>query len=155
MTDLRKAAEQAAKELKELIHWHGIRYSNDKLMPAHKQTPEIKSAMKTLKELRQALAEPANSTTGFVEPKALSQTEQEPVAWMYEWDGRINFTTTDQRFVEAAHPHFVKSTPLYTAPPKREWVGIEPQEIGQIWANHKEVYGFGIELERVLKERNT
>jgi hypothetical protein len=39
--------------------------------------------------------------------------------------------------------------------PKREWVGIEPQEIGQIWAKHKEVYGFGIELEQVLKERNT
>ena len=39
--------------------------------------------------------------------------------------------------------------------PKREWVGIEPQEIGQIWAKHKEVYGFGIELEQVLKKRNT
>jgi hypothetical protein len=57
-----------------------------------------------------------------------AQPEQEPVAWMYEWDGRINFTTTDQRFVEAAHPHFVKSTPLYTAPPKQEWDGPTDEE---------------------------
>lgn len=37
---------------------------------------------------------------------------------------------------------------------KRKWVGLEPQEIGRIWADHKEVYGFGRELEQVLKERN-
>ena len=36
-------------------------------------------------ELRQALAEPANSTTDFVEPKASSQPEQEPVAWMHNF----------------------------------------------------------------------
>jgi hypothetical protein len=39
--------------------------------------------------------------------------------------------------------------------PGRQWVGLETQEIGQIWFKHKEVYGFGIELEQVLKGRNT
>ena len=58
MTDLRKAAEQAATDLEELIHWHGVRDSNDKLMPAHNQTPEIKSAIESLEALRQALAQP-------------------------------------------------------------------------------------------------
>lgn len=58
MTDLRKAAEEAATDLEELIHWHGVRDSNDKLMPAHNQTPEIKSAMETLEALRQALEQP-------------------------------------------------------------------------------------------------
>ena len=131
MTDLRKAAEQAARELKQLIYWHGIRYSNDKLIPAHKQTPEIQSAMKTLKELRQALEEPANSTKDFVEPILYMDSKQIPKG-IPDWKPGMVFPK-----------------------PKREWVGIEPQEIGQIWAKHKEVYGFGIELEQVLKERNT
>jgi hypothetical protein len=116
MTDLRKAAEMA---LEALTRAHPISNSGKHLY-AHSEA---------MAALSQALAEPANSTTDFVEPKASSQPEQEPVAWMYEWDGRINFTTTDQRFVEAAHPHFVKSTPLYTAPPKREWVGLTDEEM--------------------------
>lgn len=41
---------------------------------------------------------------------------QEPVAWMYEWNGRTHITTADQRPIEHAHPHFNKSKPLYTAP---------------------------------------
>ncbi len=39
--------------------------------------------------------------------------EHQPVAWMYKWNNQIHFTTTDQRPIEAAHPHFVKSVPLY------------------------------------------
>ena len=58
MSDLRKAAEMAAIDLEEFISWHGIRDSNDKLMPAHNQTPEIKSAIESLDALRQALAQP-------------------------------------------------------------------------------------------------
>lgn len=53
----------------------------------------------------------------------------EPVAWMYEWDGRKHLTFTDQRFVEKAHPHFNKSTPLYTAPPQREWQGLTDEDL--------------------------
>ena len=84
MSDLRKAAEMAAIDLEELISWHGIRDSNEKLMPAHNQTPEIKSAMETLEALRQTLAESANSTTDFVESKALAQPEQAPVTGMFD-----------------------------------------------------------------------
>ena len=45
---------------------------------------------------------------------------QEPVAWMYEWNGRTHITTADQRPIEHAHPHFNKSKPLYTAPQPTE-----------------------------------
>jgi hypothetical protein len=49
--------------------------------------------------------------------QAIEQAEkQEPVAWMYEWGGNKHLTFVDQRFIEKAHPHFNKSTPLYTAP---------------------------------------
>ena len=40
----------------------------------------------------------------------------EPVAWMYEWDGKKHLTFTDQRPIEQSHPHFNKSAPLYTHP---------------------------------------
>ena len=47
---------------------------------------------------------------------AFAAPQQEPVAWMYEWNGRTHITTADQRPIEHAHPHFNKSKPLYTAP---------------------------------------
>ena len=52
--------------------------------------------------------------------EALAQPEPEPVAWMYEWDGKRHLTFTDQRFIEKSHPHFNKSSPLYTHPPQRK-----------------------------------
>ena len=55
MSDLRKAAEMALKDLTRLCH---------------------AQAYDTVEALRQALAEPANSTTDFVEPKALAQQEK-------------------------------------------------------------------------------
>ena len=108
MTNLHKAAEQAATDLEELIHWHGIRDSNDKLMPAHNQTPEIKSAIESLEALRQALSQP----------------EQEPVAWMKTWsDGNRNLYLYKP-------PHFDDNEidPLYTALPKREWIDLTEDE---------------------------
>jgi hypothetical protein len=122
MTDLRKAAEQAAKELKELIHWHGIRYSNDKLVPAHRQPPEIKSAMKTLKDLRQALTQP----------------EQEPVAYEVDADVINSHGQSEYRTFLAYRPDPAMTTggmyevtkvlearPLYTA---AQWVGLTDDE---------------------------
>ena len=53
-----------------------------------------------------------------VQPDTAAQ--QEPVAWMYEWNGRTHITTADQRPIEHAHPHFNKSNPLYTTPQPTE-----------------------------------
>ena len=44
------------------------------------------------------------------------QLSDEPVAWMYEWNGKKHLTFTDQREIEVAHPNFNKSIPLYTRP---------------------------------------
>jgi hypothetical protein len=62
----------------------------------------------------------------FEESRVAEAEKQEPVAWMYEWDGRMHLTFTDQRFVEQAHPHFNKATPLYTAPQPIEQPKQEP-----------------------------
>ena len=97
----------------------------------------------------------------------MTQAEkQEPVAWMYEWDGRKHLTFTDQRFVEQAHPHFNKSTPLYAAP--RQWVGLTDEEVHEgfchveyetpnDWNTDPDDWcqQFARYLEAKLKEKNT
>ena len=85
--------------------------------------------------------------------QALAQPEQEPVAWVYngilhEFDPS-EFATSEV-------------TPLYTAPPKREWVGLTDEEIehcfvfdwsGEFYANwRKQTYEA---IKAKLKEKNT
>ena len=73
--------------------------------------------------LEQAEKKPCNPSCApgycYCEEMA-QQPKQEPVTWMYEWNGRTHFTTTNQQPIEHAHPHFNKSKPLYTEPPKRK-----------------------------------
>lgn len=81
---------------------------------------------------------------------AIAETEkQEPVAWMYEWDGRKHLTFTDQRFVEQAHPHFNKSTPLYAA--QRQWIGLTAKDLAEIPPS---AYEGAIWADAKLKEKN-
>ena len=58
--------------------------------------------------------------------KALAEPEQEPVAW-HEPGAYGNVTT---------HKDWALANgwePLYTAPPKREWVGLTDEEIEDEW----------------------
>ena len=130
MTDLRKAAEQALEVLETT--W------GDGSEGALKEWKEAAKA------LHQALAEPANSTTNLVEPKASFQTEQKPVAWVYR--GNFHpFDPSDWAKGETA-------TPLYTAPPKREWVGLSEKQF-----EHFSAYCKPEDLEQIenkLKENN-
>ena len=130
MTDLRKAAEMAATDLEELIHWHGVRDSNDKLMPAHNQTPEIKSAMESLEALRQALAQP---------------------------EERGHCTCGDPTFL--GYVHFrTRPCIYYTAPPKREWKGLTPDDkhflLANAWNKEQAFDGFMEAIDKFLEEKN-
>jgi hypothetical protein len=83
--------------------------------------------------------------------KALAQPEQEPVAWVYngilhEFDPS-EFATSEV-------------TPLYTAPPKREWVGLTDEEIEECKINgglpHAINWRISVKvMQAKLKERNT
>ena len=75
--------------------------------------------------------------------KALAQPEQEPVAWMQD---SIELYANDR-------PTEIYKIPLYTAPPKREWVGLTDNDIWAadgcddlVWARN---------IEAKLRERNT
>ena len=157
MTDLRKAAEMAAADLEELIHWHGIRDSNDKLMPAHNQTPEIKSAIETLETLRQALAQP----------------EQEPVAWSIT-ERNINSLQVDSinsLIGRAKHAHMIDvkvrvngQDEWYeadwlkhlkqTAPPKREFVGLTGNEARDFYEKYTDREELIHAIDKFLEEKN-
>jgi hypothetical protein len=43
----------------------------------------------------------------------------------------------------------------FKPPPKREWIDLDHIEIGNLWSEHKEVYSFGMALQKLLKEKNT
>jgi hypothetical protein len=100
MSDLRKAAEAALDAFSLFDKALQDPHSDDGWKCLHISNGAAQA-------LRQALAEPANSTTDFVEPKTPVQLEQEPVAWM-----------TDDGFYEL-EPEGIDAVPLYTAPPKQ------------------------------------
>ena len=88
----------------------------------------------------------------------LAQPETEPVAWFTEDHREDKSATTyskkmSERWKEKGWP----VTPLYTAPPQREWQGLTDKEImdacAAVWASHP------IDVARIieakLREKNT
>jgi hypothetical protein len=80
------------------------------------------------------------------------ETEQEPVAWISE-GGDVS---RSKRYMDEMG---FKCNPLYTAPPKKEWVGLTDQEINSVcykrdwtapWTNTT----FARAIEAKLKEKN-
>ena len=85
--------------------------------------------------------------------QALAQPEQEPLVWMNKYGHVASFQNEEYK------------DPLYTAPPKREWVGLTDSEVreaycsvsGTEWAiGGMNDAGFFAELiEAKLKEKNS
>ena len=88
------------------------------------------------------------------------ETEQEPVLWLKTWfDGSVSaLKTKSYAFADR------ELEPLYTAPLKREWVGLTDEEIQdlsylsqKIDASNSEWFdrwGFARAIEAKLKEKN-
>ena len=81
--------------------------------------------------------------------QALAQPEQEPVAWM---STVVNDSAFDKfRFAQSD----MYPTPVYTAPPKREWVGLTDDELAESLDIGLGEYDLCLEIEDKLKEKNT
>ena len=82
---------------------------------------------------------------------ALAQPAQEPVAWKWFCGNRMHIgTPPDYEFTFE-----IKPEPLYTAPPKRPWVGLTDEEIDSCWYQSGGVTpGFARATEAKLKEKN-
>ena len=77
--------------------------------------------------------------------QALAQPEQEPVAWVYngilhEFDPS-EFATSEVK-------------PLYSAPPKREWVDLDEEEQKECWDEGGSQWAIYQNIASKLKERN-
>ena len=86
------------------------------------------------------------------------ETEQEPVAWISE-GGDVS---RSKRYMDEMG---FKCNPLYTAPPKKEWVGLTDDEIQDLSYLSQKIdegnspwfdrLGFAKAIEQALKEKNT
>lgn len=83
--------------------------------------------------------------------QALAQPEQEPV-------GYVTIETISSWAKVPSIKWFKKPTqgPLYTAPPKREWVGLTDEEV-ESWRGNFDFFDSALvrEVEAKLKEKNT
>ena len=75
------------------------------------------------------------------------EEKQEPMAWMHTFiEGNV---ITHIPADIGRHPE--RWTPLYTSPPKREWVGLTVLEVYECWKTGDVVEA----VEAKLKEKNT
>ncbi len=114
------------------------------VMDAHMMRADTEEFYEAKEALRQALEE-----------------KQDPVAWISDSPKKGN----------GRQLHWTKSeawrwssniTPLYTAPPKREWVGLTDEEKIELWNKHEShwrfddgLMAFTRAIEAKLKEKNT
>jgi hypothetical protein len=121
---------KAAEMALEFVEWFAS--DDHSVRPQHK-APEVVEA------LRQALAQPEQEPVGYVTIETISSWAKVPsIKW------------------------FKKPTqgPLYTAPPKREWVGLTDEEIEECKINgglpHAINWRLSVKvMEAKLKEKNT
>lgn len=94
--------------------------------------------------LRQALEQP--TVKDYLK---VDQQKREPVAW---WNPRKDTVSCDP-----VHRHHPDCTPLYTEPPKREWVGLTQDETQAVLDSvHGKEWGDLLNaFEAKLKELNT
>ena len=97
-------------------------------------------------ELRQALVDADDISKKRVDEKA--KREHEPVAWISE-GGDVS---RSKRYMDEMG---FKCNPLYTAPPKKEWVGLTDDEVNELVSRFKR-YSYVLlrEVEAKLKEKN-
>ena len=88
--------------------------------------------------------------------------EPKPSLWLaIAKDGRVKYTTDSGRasdWKKSGSYRLVRD--YYTAPPKREWVGIGEKEVAWLWfsmGNREGIngYDFAKAIEAKLKEKNT
>ena len=79
--------------------------------------------------------------------QALAQPEHEPVAWVIE-DGEVDY------YVDVV-AKIKPGTPLYTAPPKKEWVGLTVNEARKFYEKYTDREELIYAIDKFLEEKNT
>lgn len=84
---------------------------------------------------------------------------QEPVAWRY-WHSNGDGTESEDFYIGRSFPEYKRPlrppVPLYTTPPRREWVGLTDEEMHECWDSPLTPLGMkhARAIEAALKEKN-
>jgi len=81
--------------------------------------------------------------------QALAQPEQEPVAWMHTTG------TGHAYFRKKPQDKVFNPQPVYTAPPKREWVGLTLNEAEDFYDKYTDRAELINAIDKFLEEKNT
>ena len=80
--------------------------------------------------------------------QALAQPEQEPIAWMHTTGtGHVYFRKKPQDKV-------FNPQPVYTSPPKREWVGLTLNEAKDLYDKYPDRVELINAIDKFLEEKN-
>jgi len=81
-------------------------------------------------------------------PQQLAKPEQEPVAWLHP-DKKVDVV------VPTSLAWFDKPVPLYTAPQRKEWVGLTDDDAREVFVSTHDLTVAIRLIEAKLKEKNT
>ena len=119
------------------------------------------SQRESIRRLRDRLAQPemipiTNGGVATLMPSSEffgGQPEPEPVAWLWH---EVKWENGERQSVVklSETKDFQYAKPLYTAPPKREWVGLTDEEAWECW-DWEDFQGTWKSMESKLKEKNT
>ena len=124
---------------------HTCSYYCDRPECIRAQRDELRQKLEQAEMVEKGTKAWADTPDDWVDDLRGGAEEQEPVAWMWK-DGTL---TADPDYADGTW------TPLYTAPPKRQWVGLTDEESRAIRlkvGSAADVYAVAIEA--ALKEKN-
>ena len=150
MTNLREATQMALDALENNCLDTPRREVQDALRAALAQE-EINAALDRDDEIERLSDLIQEQDKKLAEYEA--QPKPVPVAWMHEWNGDVQINNLP---AECYGEHWTR-TPLYTAPPQREWQGLTDEEIEDAcWTEvDQRLRSFTRAIEAKLKEKNT
>ena len=114
-------------------------------------------SIEAMKQALAALQDPLSPTKRMNAITSLLQAiaeaeKQEPVAWMvYTQDGKSVYVTDNPTDIQEGQ----RALPLYTHPPKREWLGLTDEEIKTIERNALTKQMAILMTQATIKEKNT
>ena len=162
MTDLRKAAEMALEALETLDVGDSYKTHNAasalRQALAQEEKPPVKSYCWGKPNYCTPEVTPDVDAVNMSQERVDETAKREHEPYGYLW-----FTHQMERRFTHYRPkeeqRIGEVTPIYTAPPKREWVGIDEKEVAWLWfwmGNREKIngYEFAKTIEAKLKERN-
>ena len=134
--------EETAAELRRL---HEV--NAEQLAKPEQDWSLLKATQESLCEHQARIKELEAQIVQYVSLISEGKTLQEPVAWMLPDYG-------DVLSASEADGTGIYNVPLYTAPPRKEWVGLTEDEIKNIMQRWRNGYIDIKDVEQLLKEKN-